>query len=253
MASGHALSEHRRTENIIRIVDKHGAPRWSEMWRGLSWILQPGQSGSFIDLKNGSGCRPYIAYPFSREGGQKFSNWRARDHLGAIELDVTELEFAERAVGSEQRLFLIEPTLKSVANPNKQWGVDKWQELVAIVKHYGLVPLQIGPSDTVPLEGARFIETPTFRQAAAVMRLVRWCVLPDGGLHHANAALRINNATVLFGGVGDPNILGYPGHRNIAMPPACGKWMPCQHCRDIWSQLHPIDVFHYTPRNQFVR
>jgi len=70
MASGHALAKHRETGQRVRIADKAGRPRWSELWAGLPWIVQPGEAGEgAVMLKNGPQCRPYIRYPFSRERG----------------------------------------------------------------------------------------------------------------------------------------------------------------------------------------
>ena len=56
--------------------------------------------------------------------------------------------------------------------------------------------------------------TPGFRDAAALLRGARAAVLPEGGLHHAAAAVGCR-AVVLFGAFGDPRATGYAEHINI--------------------------------------
>ena len=252
IASGHALREHDRTQKRVQIIGKDNRVRWSPIWEGLDFIAKPKEVGDFARIVNGPQARPYIKYPFSRTHGQRFTDWKARDHVGRIVIPQAFHEYAREQVGKQVRFVLIEPMLKASSNPNKQWGRDKWIELADVIRHYRLTPLQIGPRDTMRLPGVHFIETPTFFHACAVMALTLWCILPDGGLHHANAAMRLNNATVLWGGAGSCENLGYPIHKNVTNGPPCGRWTPCSHCADIWAKLDPAQVFLYTPRRYFI-
>ena len=243
MASGQARSEYERTGERVRIVDAVGNPRWSDLWDGLPWIkrrdepIEPGE----VTIRNGPKCRPYIRYPFTRDLGCTYTGWAARDHVGAICFQSDELEFAMAMVPDNGAAVLIEPNIPIQSNPNKQWGEDRWRELVKIISRSYTPPpkiIQVGPRGTPTLPGAILIETPTFRHGAAVLAMCRAAVLPEGGLHHA-AAVRKVPAVVLFGGAVDVNATGYPMHRNIATPPACGKWRPCDHCAEIWAKITP--------------
>jgi len=58
------------------------------------------------------------------------------------------------------------------------------------------------------------MKTPNFRSAAAIIKHVKFCLLPEGGLHHAAAAVD-TRAVVIFGGMCDPANTGYDNHINV--------------------------------------
>jgi hypothetical protein len=249
MASGHALAEHKRTGKRVKILDVAGRPRFDVMWHGLPWIAQPHERGDFATVKNGPQCRPYISYPFGRDIGQRWTDWRARDHMGAIALTPAEQRFAKvetTGLGRGGRFFVIEPGIEAKSNPNKQWGAVNWAELAGLMIADGLTVVQLGPAARPDWsDGIRQIRTRSFRMAAAVLARAAGAVLPEGGLHHAAAVLGVP-AVVLFGGHISPEVTGYDGHVNIAdrgPGSPCGRWMPCRHCRDVWQGLAPADVY----------
>lgn len=247
MASGHALAEHRRTGKRVQILDVAGRPRFDVMWHGLPWIAQPHERGDFAQVSNGPQCRPYIAYPFGREIGQRFTAWRARDHVGAIALTPAEQREARAlttGLGRAGEFFVIEPTLDPKSNPNKQWGADNWAELAGRMLAADLTVVQLGPQPVRVAPGVRFIRTRSFRLAAAVLARAAGAVLPEGGMHHAAGALGVP-AVVLFGGHISPQTTGYVTHVNLAdfgEGSPCGRWQPCGHCRDVWQRIAPADV-----------
>lgn len=246
MASGHALAEYRRTGKRVKILGLDGRARYDVLWHGLAWIAQPNERGDFATIANGPQCRPYIEYPFGRDIGQRWTGWRARDHLGAIALTGSEQRLARAAVGHLGRFFVIEPDLDPKSNPNKQWGRSNWAALAEQMVAGGLKVVQLGaqaPDYLVP--GVRYVPTKSFRQAAGVLARAAGAVLPEGGLHHAAAVLGVP-AVVLFGGYIDPEVTGYDGHVNLADRGAgspCGRWRPCRHCADAWLRLAPSDVY----------
>lgn len=239
MASGHARVVHEATGKRIIITGKNGKPRWSDLWAGLSWIVQPGETdASAIRLKNGPQCRPYIAYPFTRQRGCTYSGWRARDHVGEIRLTDEEKIFA--AIFPPSKFTLVEPHIPEQSNPNKQWGWDKWQRLADILRTDGDAVVQVGPPGTRTLDGVDLIETPDFRYGAAVLARADKIILPEGGLHHAAGVMR-KRVVVLFGGTVDPEATGYPWHENVTdgLNRPCGAWMPCDHCKKAWKTIQP--------------
>lgn len=245
----------------VMILDVKGNPRWpllpgsaASIWDGLGWIAHPVRDRHATDIQtmvDGPRCRPYIDYVkgFTRATGINFKmDYRARDNIGAIQLKDAEMKFAVDSARSLGPFVILEPAVKGEANPNKQWGRVRWQGLADLLKREGFTAIQIGPAGTPRLHGVALAVTPTFRHGAALMKFSRWNFLPDGGLHHACAALGLP-ATVLWGGANDPAVLGYPTHENIFTGPMCGKWTPCRHCQSIWAKLTPAEVFERTKGN----
>lgn len=244
MASGHARAVHRETGKRVMIVDIQRKPRWSPMWDGLPWIAEPKERGDFVVIQNAPQCRPYIQYPFTRDIGQRFTKWRARDHLGAIVLTEGEKQAARAATAGLGPFIVIEPNISPKANPNKQWGAAKWQALAGLMLAEGYTPVQLAWGGPTSLKGVRQVSTPNFRLGAAVLALAQGAVLPEGGLHHAAGVLNVP-AVVLFGGMISPETTGYAGHVNIADSGAgspCGTWLPCRHCRQVWAKLQTDTV-----------
>lgn len=239
MASGQAWNEHKRAGARVHILDKRGRPRWSDLWRGLDYIAHPNDPAGGR-VVNGPGCRPYVEYPFTRAGGQKFTAWRARDNRGKIALSLEERSYVAERIRPDARFVLIEPDIAADGNPNKQWGRERWAALAGMMRD--LVFVQALAPGRAPMPGVIVIPTPTFRHAAAVLARAVLAVLPEGGLHHAAAALGVP-AVVLFGGAVPPETTGYPEHMNIAASgPACGRWLPCSHCAEYWASLSPSTV-----------
>lgn len=248
MAAGHARVVHEQTGQRVKICDIYNRPRWDPVWEGLPWIVRPGERGSFARIKNGPQCRPYIEYPFSISQGQRWTDWRAREHKGVLALTDDEQSFASRVAEKLGPFVVVEPRLSQKANQNKQWGKPNWRRLIGLLSESGETVVTMGPRGTPPLSRAKFIETPSFRFGAAVLARAKAAILPEGGLHHAAAVLGVK-AVVLFGGTISPKTTGYDEHVNIADEgpgSPCGKWKPCAHCQRIWRELKPELVFdHY--------
>jgi ADP-heptose:LPS heptosyltransferase len=152
----------------------------------------------------------------------------------------------KRRAGRFGRGFvLIEPhveTWKSVA-PNKDWGRERYQAVAdrLIRKGYKLAQFAYSRGGA-PLAGVKSMATTSFRDALAVMTQARLYIGPEGGLHHGAAAVGIP-AVVLFGGFIPPSVTGYPNHANLTGgAEACGRFTPCEHCRDALSAISVDEV-----------
>jgi len=246
MACGQALSLARETGKRVRIVDARGKRRWDDLWRNIPEILHPRERViDYAVLRNGVGARPYLDYTNWDGIRATHTGWRAQDHIGRIVFDESEIEFAEKACRGFGPFVLIEPniakasaTVRWDSNPNKQWGRSRWQELVRLVK---LPAVQVGAKGTEVLDGVYFIPTESFRLGAAVLQRAALSILPEGGLHHAAAALG-RRAVVLFGGVISPSTTGYPFHINITRGEPCRMLVPCKHCEQTWQTISPEEV-----------
>lgn len=210
----------------VRVLDRNGAPRWWDLWEGNPGIAKPGEFGSFQIHRNGGGCRPYIDYRRSRRFRWAYTDWRCTPgELFGIKPD-------SRGEG----LVLIEPELKSNASPNKQWGQDNWLKLSKTGHRFG----QMCPPGQQSIPGVERIETKTFQQACGVLMAARALVLPEGGLHHAAAALGLP-AIVLFGACTSPRNTGYDMHINLAVddPDGLGWRIPDPACQAAWKLITP--------------
>lgn len=231
MAAGQAENEYKRTGRPVRIVDRNGNARRSELWDG-----NPAISQNCDDvIVNGPGCRPYIEYPFFIESGQKFSKWKAANNRGKFYPTQSERALASSIIRGGP-FAIVEPNISEKANPNKHWHGYQ-----AVVESSNWIRwIQLGPAGTKRLYGVSHIVTPSFRDAIAILGAARLYVGPEGGLHHA-AAIMKTPAIVLFGGY-PTDTTGYPEHVNMTGPnPHDGwvPWEPCEHCRE---QMQSITV-----------
>ena len=137
---------------------------------------------------------------------------------------------------------IVEPNLKPTASLNKDWGFFRYQRLVAMRPD---VPwLQLGRAGARRLAGTRRLTTPDFRRAAAVLARARAYVGPEGGLHHAAAALGVP-AVVIFGAFTAPANTGYDGHLNLYRPHGpgpCGGRRACDDCAASLAAITPEEV-----------
>lgn len=137
----------------------------------------------------------------------------------------------------DNRLIIIEPNVpKKRCAPNKQWPLNRWKYVAEklMSKGWKVCQFEYGAGNII-VPGIR---TPTFRHAAAVLKSARLAILPEGGLHHAAAAVG-KPAIVLFGGFTPPEVLGYDGHVNFTGGArACGSFDRCQHCVDAMDAIH---------------
>lgn len=241
MASGQARRKWEQTGQKVQIRGLDGRARWSPLWENLHWIAGKHEHGDFAHVVNGPGCRPYLSYPFTRRTGQTYSEWRAMDNIGSLILHIEELTFGRDMLRMLGKFILLEPHIPPQSNPNKNWGWARWQDLADELRGHTLV--QVGPPGTRILNGVKHVKTPDFRYGAAVLNNAKLAILPEGGLHHAAAALGIGKPViVLFGGSPSVKATGYDFHTNIVSPlesTPCGQWMPCPHCERAWKDIDP--------------
>jgi ADP-heptose:LPS heptosyltransferase len=153
---------------------------------------------------------------------------------------------AERAAG--QRLgrgwVLIEPNVvqAKVVAPNKTWERARYQAVADALRAAGHRVVQFRYSTDPRLAGVETIVTASFRDAVALMANAALYIGPEGGSHHAAAAVGIP-AVVLFGGFIPPEVTGYHAHTNLTGgAEACGLLRPCQHCREAMAAITVDEV-----------
>lgn len=235
MDSGAARTAQRNDPRKVRVMLGQRYI-WNDIWRGNPRIQQPGECGD-VQIIYGrdpvTNMRPY----HKRKSDEKWTyNLSFRPEVGEIYLSEQEQAFAARIHPD----ILIEPHIKSGASPNKQWGLENWKELVNLLKRDGYFIAQMGPIGTRPMQHVEMIQTPTFRSACAVMAHCKGFVFPDGGGHHAAAAMNIPGV-VIMGGFTPVELTGYCMHRNlgVSLGDACGMRVKCPHCAKEMAKITP--------------
>jgi hypothetical protein len=148
-------------------------------------------------------------------------------------------------LGEEERwqvcqddLILIEPNAPpKPCRLNKQWPIERFAEVAKILSQkYVVRQFGYGGPNVVCEE----IKTKDFRRAIALLKRARLAILPEGGLHHAAAAVGVP-AIVLFGGFAPPSVLGYNCHINLSGSDTfCGSYTTCRHCLDAMQAI-PVE------------
>lgn len=234
MVTGIARRLQERDPLPVRVLDKRGRSRWSDIWSGNPRMAPRAFKGRIQVLTNGPGRRPYV----ERETATR---WIWRDWIcpvGEIHLSEREKAFASRFAGR----VLLEPRLKAAASPNKDWGWIRWTELARQLARQGQVVAQFAEPGEAVLPGVEAIRTASFREACAVLAQVRLAVLPEGGLHHAAAALG-TPSIVIFGGFISPRQTGYLHQVNLFTGGTpCGMRKRCSHCERAMRRIAIEDV-----------
>ncbi|MDZ4253984.1 MAG: glycosyltransferase family 9 protein [Sulfuritalea sp.] len=231
MVTGHARELQMKDPRKVRL-DYGGKKVWNEIFNHNPRIARYDEEGDFqIYQARLNGVRPYAT-------AKTIDRWTWCEYkppIGEIYFQPEELKFAAR----HDPHVVIEPNVKGGASPNKDWGLDRWTHLVQMLRAAGLRPVQFGQRGTRRVPGTDFIETPTFRLAAAVLARARAAVLHEGGLHHAAAAVGVR-AVVIYGGYISPQQTGYDMHANLFTGrKPCGMRIPCRHCKRAMQDIPP--------------
>lgn len=237
MTTGHCRLLQQKDPRKVKL--EYGKRLWNAIFDHNPRIAGLDEVGDFqIFRPRENGLRPYI----KSKSVQKWTWQEYKPPAGEIYLQPDELEFAEPYAPE----VVIEPTVKTGASPNKQWG--HWQILVFLMRKHGFKPVQLGPAGTRWIPGVKFVETPTFRKACAVLARSKYAILHEGGMAHAAAVMGLPSVVIMGGYIG-PGAIGYDMHRNLFVstevhPLGCGMRIPCKHCTDAMAKITPEQVLH---------
>lgn len=194
--------------------------------------MRAGRPHQRYDLGFGRARRPYACPENSTAERWSWTSWRAV--RGEIYFAQSERDWAARQ--GSPGFIVIEPHIKPGASVNKDWGFHRYQQVVAARPDLRWVQFDYGRP---LLAGVRAIATRTARLAYAQLSRAGAYVGPEGGLHHAAAALNVR-AVVIFGGYIAPSSTGYDIHRNLFTGgQACGWRTPCAHCEAALAAITP--------------
>jgi hypothetical protein len=243
MVTGQAHAMGARDSRPVAVRGRNGA-RWHALWNGNPRIARPAEVASGRDVQwlvNGPGRRPYVDYARTSKRRWAYTDWACV--AGEIYLSDAEIDWARRQ--GDGRFAVIEPHIKPGASPNKRWGLERSQAVVD--RMGGCQFVQFAGSAGPPLHGVRVVQAPSFRHACAVLARARGYLGPEGGLHHAAAALGVP-AVVIFGGMTSPANTGYQGHVNLfddGPESPCGRRVRCPHCARAMAAITPEQVAYH--------
>ena len=126
------------------------------------------------------------------------------------------------------RFVVIEPCTNTEYFGNlRAWPFKRWQKVIdrLFLKYPQFKVVQVGLKDNQHLDGClNFCGHLTFRETAALIERSVLFLGTDGGLMHVANAVDAN-AVIVWGGVNDPEFLGYPEKQSvICLHVACS---PC--------------------------
>ena len=126
---------------------------------------------------------------------------------------------------------------------NKHLPNNRLIQLIDNLKGYLFI--QTIHEDSFPIHRENvFHYASDFRRACAILIYCDLYFGPEGGFHHAAAALN-KKAVVIFGGFIHPSVTGYDFHRNIFIDnkgSPCGSRISCQHCEECIKQIDIFDL-----------
>lgn len=222
-----------------RIIWDHNS---EPIFRGNPNIAKPGseRDKDIQWVRFFKGERGYNTHDVTANRWRWNMAWRCTP--GELFFSGEELVFAKR-VGAG--FVVIEPHIESWKScaPNKQWPRERYAEVARRLQADGARVVQFSYPHAMPLPGVESIATPSFRHAAAVLANAALYVGPEGGLHHAAAAVGVKGV-VIFGGWIPAEVTGYDTHVNLsAGGKACGALSPCQHCRAALEAITVEQVY----------
>lgn len=269
MAIGDAWRLHQADPQCRRVAIGDGHRRridFPELLHGLDFIADEAEaaSGRVPWVISYRAIRPYHDHAEMRRLYRQRHPLRARlrppadrqlvDRLGCYRfrldyratpapLVLTEAEQAVHAQWQSRRFLLIEPHSKAQASPGKRWPFERYVEVVR-----QLAPeieiLQLGAPDSPLIDGLSRVPTNSFREVLPYLKAAQLYIGPEGGLHHAAAAMG-TRAVVLFGGYTPPQVTGYDFHVCLTgnSREACGVQRgECPHCRAAMAAISADEV-----------
>lgn len=208
------------------------------MFRNNPNIAPPGSeySGNLEWIDHYKGARKYNKLV----NGKWVWNYDFKVKPGEFFFSDGEKRSAEYLRSTVNGFVVVEPNVewhKPVAG-NKDWGEDNYRELTARLQTRGVPVLQfVHKNSRRRLRGVTTIECHSFREAIAMLSLARLYVGPEGGMHHAAAAVGVQGV-VIMGGFIPPSVVGYDYHINLTGgAEACGSIQPCAHCKQAMSRI----------------
>jgi|6_EtaG_2_1085325.scaffolds.fasta_scaffold17200_3 hypothetical protein len=140
-------------------------------------------------------------------------------------------DFHEKVLNSE-RFITIEPYSKDNYTPNREYPIDKWQNIIDSL-HSEIKIVQVGNSKNVLKNVIDLTGETTFREAISVIRRSELFIASESGLVHGATAVD-TKSVVIITGYQHERMVAYPQNINvnIASHGPCGLKIECGQCLD---------------------
>lgn len=235
MAAGEARRAAAGTVRKYLMLDKNELPKWHYVWEGNPNIARPGEPYDGI-ISYVNRRRPYIV-----DESTERRQFRPYAPVPAfIALNARAQQLARHVQGA----VVFNPTIKRKAPPGKEWGMERWRQLVLGNQNIRWVMVGDAPHR---LPGCELIATNSFIEACGVLAGAAAAVVHEGALHHAAAAFG-TPTVVIRGGYISPRVTGYQGQTDLYIEdPAypefaelgCGARILCTHCINAMESITP--------------
>lgn len=235
MLAGEARRQAGGLPRRYAMLDKQDKPRWHFVWDGNPHVSKPGEAHDGT-IGYCQGRRPYVA----DVKPERYSFKQYEPAPAYLALGGRSPHFAKTAAGA----VVFNPTIKTKASPNKNWGLEKWARLLELTP--GVRWVQLWQPGDPRFKDIERLETVHFMDAAAALTRASLVVVHEGALHHAAAAVG-TPAIVIRGGFISPQVTGYAGQVDFYVPDerwplGCGFRVPCEHCREAMDKIAPEQV-----------
>jgi ADP-heptose:LPS heptosyltransferase len=145
---------------------------------------------------------------------------------------------------SNKPWIAIQSTGNSAHTENKNWSVEKFQEVAAVLcRRYAIA--QFGAPDDPPLKvDVNLCGKISLRQVFVALRECRGFVGQEGFLMHASAASEVPSV-IIYGGFVAPWQTGYEDNINIYNQVPCAPcWLvaPCPHSKRCMNEISSLQV-----------
>ena len=149
-----------------------------------------------------------------------FPRWQDYAFLDELEIRDKTYVTVHNGVDNVSIRFLITAGAKG-PQPTKLLPMHIWKEVLVRLKQAGVIVVQVGERDDVPIEDVDYdLRGQTGLSSAALVIKHAACHLDtEGGLVHL--ARSVNTRSVVIFGPTPPELFGYPQNSNLA-PPQCG-------------------------------
>lgn len=226
---------------------------WNEVFEHNPYIIKDTEIHKHDEvywIKNYEGNRPYRNY--GDHLPKKNYNWKKefKAKKGEIFFSTAEKKIAKEVIFNirkkigNRKLVFIEPNVKKrLGYENRDWGFEKWQNVVNELKEFYDF-LQITYGSNKPINGSINIHGLNFRTSVAILSLCDLFIGTEGGMHHAAAATD-RQSIVIYGGHISPEITGYDFQKNLYIQnylSPCGSKELCDHCQDCLKKITTEDL-----------
>jgi len=250
MFLGEAEKIHKKTGMKVRPV---GGSGWSVLFDNVDFLTKTEGIGviSVNRRDDASGAQSPVKYYIDKQTDSKvkFRDYKPkRFKLKFSDRERNQAEQILRLHKVNKNWIVVNPDYKNTFfNENKNWGFDKFQQLVdRLSEHIQVVRFLPGGNFQEPeLRNAINIEVPDIRLNLACLESSKLGVSFDGLYIHVLSGMNIPCVNIM-GGLLHPNVMSSEGNVNLYYEhpdTPCGMKILCSHCEEANGSITVDQVY----------